>query len=294
MSGLGKRFAAVGYPQVKPLIQVCGKPLIEYVVSMFPGKHEFIFICNQEHLQTTNMISILTNLKPNCKIIPVERYAKGPVFDVSHIFDEIKNDEEIMVSYCDYFMDWDFEEFQKQIHAKNYDAAVPCYIGFHPHLLHGSLYAGVLTDGKGTMTAIKEKHCFTERSVDCHQSAGAYYFRRGSDLKKYFSELMKSDMNLKGEYYASTPFELLVRDKMKIFVPEVKHFIQFGTPEDLEEFEGWARYFAKLWNIQKSHSDIPTEREKALLVPVPLETAQFTESKIYWEPVFKNLFNKNK
>ena len=46
MSGFGKRFRRAGYSVPKPLIEVDGKPIIQYVIEMFPGEENFIFICN--------------------------------------------------------------------------------------------------------------------------------------------------------------------------------------------------------------------------------------------------------
>ena len=44
MSGYGERFRAAGYTVPKPLIEIDGKPIIEYVVGMFPGENDFLFI----------------------------------------------------------------------------------------------------------------------------------------------------------------------------------------------------------------------------------------------------------
>ena len=63
MSGLGKRFQNAGYTDIKPLIRVQGKPIIEWVVSMFPGKHDFIFICREEHLANTPLEQELKRIK---------------------------------------------------------------------------------------------------------------------------------------------------------------------------------------------------------------------------------------
>ena len=49
MSGLGSRFADAGYSEIKPLIKVNGKPIIEWVCEMFPGSHDFVFICRNEN-----------------------------------------------------------------------------------------------------------------------------------------------------------------------------------------------------------------------------------------------------
>jgi len=52
MSGFGERFRAAGYVVPKPLIAVEGKPIIAHVIDLFPGETDFIFVCNQEHLDT--------------------------------------------------------------------------------------------------------------------------------------------------------------------------------------------------------------------------------------------------
>ena len=72
MSGFGNRFVQAGYADPKPLIEVDGKPIIEHVVNLFPGETDFIFICNKTHLETTEMRSILTRIKPGCNIVPIE------------------------------------------------------------------------------------------------------------------------------------------------------------------------------------------------------------------------------
>ena len=59
MSGMGNRFVRKGYNVPKPLINVDGKPIIEHVCNLFPSEKNFSFICNSEHLKTTNMKDIL-------------------------------------------------------------------------------------------------------------------------------------------------------------------------------------------------------------------------------------------
>ena len=42
MSGFGERFRQAGYAVPKPLIEVDGKPIIQYIVEMFSDKDDFI------------------------------------------------------------------------------------------------------------------------------------------------------------------------------------------------------------------------------------------------------------
>ncbi len=102
MSGIGKRFIDAGYKDPKPLIEVDGKPIIEHVVNLFPEEKDFIFICNSDHLRTTNMRQVLERIAPEGRIVEIPPHKKGPVFAVSHVFGLLDDDEEVIVNYCDF------------------------------------------------------------------------------------------------------------------------------------------------------------------------------------------------
>ena len=65
MAGAGDRFKKAGYSQPKPLIDVCGKPLIERLLANFPKDWRFVFIPSEEHLRTTNIKDVLLSLIPS-------------------------------------------------------------------------------------------------------------------------------------------------------------------------------------------------------------------------------------
>lgn len=142
MSGIGKRFIDAGYSAPKPLIIVEGKPIIEHVINLFPKESKYTFICNDVHLRETNMREILINLVPNCNIFEVSvDNRKGPVDAVLQAQELIQDDEQVIVSYCDYGTSWNYNEFKKQIDNKDIEGAIACYKGFHPHMLGSDNYA---------------------------------------------------------------------------------------------------------------------------------------------------------
>ena len=143
MSGLGQRFVDAGYNDPKPLIHVDGKPIIEHVINLFDPQNDiFIFICNDQHLKETKMRDILSQICPRGAIFEVPVIGRqGPVHAVSLIFDHIPNDQEIIVSYCDYGTWWDYPAFLKDNRSRETDGSVACYRGFHPHMLGTDNYA---------------------------------------------------------------------------------------------------------------------------------------------------------
>ena len=261
MSGIGKRFIDAGYKDPKPLIMVDGKPIIEHVCNLFPGEEKFTFICNSKHLAETNMREVLKNIKPNAEIIEIPNHKRGPVFAVSFI-ENLEDDEEVIINYCDFGTFWDYEDFLKHTRNRGADGAIPSYKGFHPHMLGSTNYA-FMRDENQWMLEIKEKEPFTDNRMDEFASNGTYYFKKGSYVKKYFNELMDRDLNLNGEYYVSLVYNLLIEDGLKVSIYSIQHMLQWGTPEDVEEYNAWSKYFKNI--TLEGEKDKPKENSITLI-----------------------------
>ena len=248
MSGTGQRFLAAGYETPKPLIEVDGLPIIEHVMRMFPGENKIIFICNSDHLEHTAMRSVLLKISPTAEILSISPHKFGPVFTVSKAFLSIPDDEPAIISYCDYFAKWDWANFKNKAAIGQWAAAIPCYKGFHPHLLLPNLYAGVRTDAHMKILEVREKFTFTPNTMDTYQSSGSYYFHNGKMLKKYLQMALDYNLQINGEFYISSVFELILKDKLLCSVYPQEYFCQWGTPQDLSIYQKWSNFFTELKN----------------------------------------------
>jgi len=273
MSGIGKRFLDAGYTDPKPLIKVDGKPIIEHVLNLFPDEKNITFICNDKHLHETDMRKILKDISPSSKIfeVPVEG-RKGPVHAVSLVFDKIKDDDEVIVSYCDYGTVWDYKKFLKDTREKNCQGAIACYKGFHPHMLGSDNYAFV-KEKNNYMIEIKEKQSFTDDKMNEYASNGTYYFQSGKIMKKYFRKLVQKNISVKGEYYVSMVYNLMVKANLKINIFEIQKMLQWGTPYDLEIYKGWSDYFYKLKNCKRLV--LKDNLETTLILPMAGKGSRF-------------------
>lgn len=276
MSGLGQRFIHSGYKDPKPLIEVDGKPIIEHVVNLFPNERDITFICNDHHLQTTTMRSTLNRIVPNGKIfeVPVEG-RQGPVHAISLIYDNIDDNKEVIVSYCDYGTDWDYPAFLKDTRSRNADGAIACYRGFHPHMLGTDNYAFLKETEPGSryMKEIREKQPFTENRMKEYASNGTYYFKTGAIMKKYFNQLMTLGQKINNEYYVSMVYNLIVQDKLQVSIFEIEHMLQWGTPHDLEIYNSWSTYFANIITPQPKNKITDT----TLILPMAGAGSRFSK-----------------
>ena len=262
MSGMGKRFVEAGYRIPKPLIAVDEKPIIEHICNLFPDESKFTFICNSKHLAETNMRQVLQNIKSQSNIVEIQNHKKGPVYAVSLVKDLIEDDEEVIVNYCDFGTYWNYQDFLNHTRNRNADAAIPAYKGFHPHMLGNTNYA-FIREKKQWMLEIKEKEPFTNNRMDEYASNGTYYFKKGAYVKKYFQELIDKNINLEGEYYVSLIYNLLVEDGLKVSIYNIQHMLQWGVPQDLEEYNNWSKYFKNI--LTKHNKSVPLDKSITLI-----------------------------
>lgn len=281
MGGTGSRFANVGYEKPKSFILVDGKTMVNHVVSMYPGNHEFVFVCN-ENFPKDAMHSLREDF-PRSEIVTVPSHKQGPVYTLSLMWDRLHDDEPVLISYCDFNADWDFEGLIERVDQGNWHGAIPCYTGFHPHLLHKNKYAGVIADENGKIRAIREKHSFTDNPEDSFHSAGNYYFTKVSEMKEYAKKLLRSGETVNGEYYVSMIYYYYLEEGKNIFVHPMNHFLQWGTPEDLEEYEAWS---LKINGGNKGKTDIPPHRKDAVKIPYTPVSPEYEMSFTYWKKYF--------
>lgn len=244
MTGHGSRFVTEGYTRLKPFIKIHDVPMIQWVTTMFPGNEgNILYICRDEHLQTKKYVKKeLTLAAPDASIFQIKDWVKqGPVSDVLRASEVIEDDQPVLVSYCDFFASWDFKKFKQYIKANDPDGAVPCYTGFHPHLIHkDNVYATCETNNSYKLKKITEKFQLNKSKFMDLQSPGLYYFKSGKLMKEYCRRLMKSKESINGEYYMSLPFNGMTADGLNVLCPPVvDYFCQWGTPKDLSEYNYW-------------------------------------------------------
>ncbi|MBI4083894.1 MAG: NTP transferase domain-containing protein, partial [Candidatus Lambdaproteobacteria bacterium] len=128
MSGFGERFRRAGYDVPKALIPVEGRPIIAHVAGLFPGEDDFLFICNQDHLDTPRyrMREQLRAIRPGGKVEGIAPHKLGPVNAVLQARAHVKLDEPVIVNYCDFACTWDYSRFKALVLESRCDGAIAC------------------------------------------------------------------------------------------------------------------------------------------------------------------------
>jgi NDP-sugar pyrophosphorylase family protein len=247
MSGFGERFRRAGYAMPKPLIEVGGKPIIAHVIDMFPDEANLLFICNDEHLDNAGyrMRETLEKYCPTGRIVGIPPHKLGPIHAVRLVDELIDAKSPVIVNYCDFSCYWNWLEFKQFVSTSKCDGAIPAYKGFHPHTLGSTNYAYML-EKDGWVQDIQEKKPFTDNRMNEYASSGTYYFASGQIMKDAFRTTIGEGLDVNGEYYVSLAYKSMLRDERKVAVYPLQHFMQWGTPEDVVEFESWSTTFDTL------------------------------------------------
>ena len=244
MSGIGQRFIDAGYKTPKPLIEIESKTIIHHVYKMFPGIESVTFICNKKHLEDSSlrMFQKIKKINQNANIISIKPHKYGPIYAVLEAINYLDLSSPTIVNYCDFNCIWNYKEFLKHVKSSACDGSVVTYTGFHPHMLENTNYAYLKLNGSKIID-IQEKKPFTSKPMNEYASSGTYYFKTASIMKKYFERTIKNDLNVKGEYYVSLSFKPMIKDNLKINNFNLEHFMQWGTPSDMEDFKWYSNLF---------------------------------------------------
>ena len=244
MSGQGTRYQLAGYSEPKPLIPVSGVPMVERLLSCFPSHWPTHFVMAENH-RPTALPEALRRLRPDGEQLFIPPHKLGPSYALLKALTGVPPDAPVLVSYCDYGMLFDAAAFERFVRSSACDFCLISYRGFHAHYLSPTTYAYSRLHGE-RVVQVREKGSFTADREDEYASTGGYYFRTAELLRQAIEYQIAHDIQLNGEFYTSLTVEALLRMEPTAHgrVFEIPGFFQWGTPDDLRNFEFWERSFA--------------------------------------------------
>jgi NDP-sugar pyrophosphorylase family protein len=246
MTGISSRFTAAGYDRPKALIELDGETVIDHVVDMFPGWDDVVFVCNADHLADPRLRlrERLLERRPQGRVVEVAAHKLGPGHAVLAAADHIARDRPVVVNYCDFTCYWDADDFAEHLSSGLVTGGViPAYRGFHPHMLHSTSYAYPRMEGEWVVD-IQEKQPWTDDPSSEFASSGTYGFTSGQVLLDALAHQQEAGYLLNGEYYLSLTYKSVLDMGLTVGVHELQHFMQWGTPQDLEEYREWSTAIA--------------------------------------------------
>lgn len=229
MAGAGSRFSVAGYDAPKPLIDIDGKPMIQWVIdNLNLAGATYIFIVRTSHLNSERwkLREVLELHAPGCIIISTNELTDGPVCSVLLAKDRLIPDIPLLIANSDQFLEWDANAFLYK--SYNVDGCISVFDQPDPTDRKWS-YARV--DDDGMVTEVREKD-----PISTYASTGIYYWTRASYFMKYAQQMIDKNLRVNNEFYVCPVYNEAIRDGKIIKVSKCKRMWGLGVPADLEEF----------------------------------------------------------
>jgi dTDP-glucose pyrophosphorylase len=227
MAGANQRFKAAGYSEIKPLINMAGKPMIQWAVETLGLEGNYIFILNSNNGETDVLKRLLRRITNNPTIIEIDYLTQGPASTCLLAKEFINNNEPLLIANCDQIMEWDSSKFQQAITDFPYDGLVVTY----PSSTNKNSY--VRLDEDEFAVEFAEKKVISNYSLN-----GIHFWKNGSDFVMSAERMIAKGLKTNNEYYISTSFNELLLEGKKIItyhIHETAHWA-VGTPEDLKYY----------------------------------------------------------
>ena len=202
MSGTNS-FDSSEYQYPKPLIEINGKPLIEWVIGCLDEIKEekrFIFIVNAADCQEYSLDSVLHLITSDqAVVIQLEKETKGAVCSALMAIEYINNDDALLISSSDHIFEYDLQSIITDFHSRELDVGAVCFDSVHPK------WSFVRLDNQNNIIETAEKRPLSRNAI-----AGLYFFRHGSDFISASMKTIEKDAGVNGQFYVSSTLNELV------------------------------------------------------------------------------------
>jgi len=234
MAGAGQRFVDAGYTVPKPLIKIDGSPMFLRAASCLPAADLWIFICRKEHLQTSEMESIIKMNFPNAEVVPVEYLTDGQASTCMLAQHLIELDDRLTIGACDNGMRYDMNGYINFIEKS--EVLIWTFRNNPSVLKKPEMYGWVAVDHDGRATRVACKEPLSTSPLNDHAVIGAFSFSRAEFFFESVDSMIKRNRRINNEFYVDVAVDECIRRNLEVFPFEVLNYDCWGTPNDLENY----------------------------------------------------------
>ncbi len=230
LAGSSELFQKAGFPYPKPLIEIKGKPMIEWVIESTKSidvPSQIIFIIKEEDSNVYHLDNTLKLLDSNCEIVKLKNNTKGGLCSVLMSIDAIKEEDSILVLNSDQIIDESLSLFHNIWKQKKSDVGIVTFKSVHPR------WSYALTEGDAIIQTA-EKNPISNQAI-----AGYYYFNSAKQFFDCAFQTIINDVQTDGMFYISPVInEFILRNRKVHYYPiSNEQYYSFYSPKLVTEFE---------------------------------------------------------
>jgi len=242
MAGLGQRFRDVGYTLPKPLIPIDGIPMVVRVVRELPPASKVVFVVHPQHVAEFAIDEVLRREVPNAEIVIAPGLTEGQACSVRLAAPHLEMNESVAVASCDNSHLYDLKAFDRLTQDPQVEMLIWTYRGEPRVLVKPEWYGWVQADETGRVQGVSCKKAISTTPLCDHVVSGAFWFRSARLMIEGIDALVSSNRRINNEFYLDNVPNLLIEQGHGVRVFEVDKYIGWGTPDDVADYQRWARY----------------------------------------------------
>ena len=227
MAGLGSRFTKAGFNVHKPLIEIDGEKLIRHSIDSLNLDESWKIVLVARDLGKGYKKEI-EQVVPEAEIIWINRLTGGATETALLASELIDPKDELIVTNCDQYLDWDTEDFFTRSRSKGVVGSVLTYKSIDPK------NSFCRSDNNGKIFEIVEKNPISNEAL-----VGLHWWAKGADFLSSAQQLIDNCPKDR-ESYLSETYSYLIKEGMNIKSVGIKgKYWSLGTPEDFYIFKGY-------------------------------------------------------
>src|SRR3990167_4755885 len=226
-AGAGARLSDSG--KIKPLIDICGKSMLERVVlNIFNTGINFTFCFLKEHEDNYKLSKIVKKYIPDANFVIIPTITEGPAITAS-LASKYIDDNPLIVINCDQIIEGlNWKDFL--VFCANYDGVAGTFDS-------DNLKNSFARTENGLVVEIREK-----QKVGEHALNGVHFWKNGLDFLSSVKEMVEANDRYNNEFFIAPSYTHLIKKGAKIGVYKFDNHFPIGIKEDLEIYKRYLRW----------------------------------------------------
>jgi hypothetical protein len=215
-------------------------------LDSLPPAEQWVCVCQAEHLAHPELLPALRGARAERPVetMAVEGLTAGQASTCLLARGRADPEAPLFIAPCDTAFVYD-EAAWAALKADTGVAAAAWTFRNHPHAnRHPEQYGWARTTGDGTVTGVAVKAALSENPKRDAGITGAFWVREARTFFEAAEALIAQNRRVNGEFYADSVLGVLVEQGQRAKVFDVRHYVCFGTPDDVRTFEYWQDYFS--------------------------------------------------
>ncbi len=250
MAGEGRRFKEIGYVQNKAILPMIYRktgekcPMVVCSVKDLPGiemnGENIAFIMRDFHFEQGVDVQIRRWYR-RASFFSVKELTEGQACTCLLAEEFIAPDDELLIAACDNGIEYDRDKFEQL--RKETDVIVFTYRNDPRVEDNPDAFGWVCVGESNEIISVSVKKHISNTPQNDHAIVATFWFREGKIFTRAAEKMIEENDRVNNEFYVDEIIKHVKELGYRAHVFEVQKFLNYGSPEDYENYWKMIRHF---------------------------------------------------